>query len=521
MGIFDFFNKKQGNRVSSNNITPTKGVLPQSEPVIKPRPRRMPITPNWEKEYERNLRKAYIYAGKQLEDYFKRNNINVKWIQNGLLPPPYFQHICFSYGRNIYSVIIEIEDAIYSYVLDRDIRNQLRECKENDLIPCTMVIRIDTFKAAIDGNHLIYTDKRTPVEMIVRQGEVPMSAWEINNFGISIVIQDLRKEGRKIINYCDLLNVEPQIWFEDENGKRCYVIVKTISGSSKENLKYQINHELVMKLIDFDGYFAQVELVSADPVAYSNDSSIIPLSERFNMEKTKEILYREHGFYVNYLGLEYIERHAEKNGVREEKIYPLGASVISTNTINENRPNDTAIQIDFDKAANKHIITTLLLDYDTCFWTVKDENDKVRFFWKDGKTYLMKEFDFAISVLAWIMLTRKNLHDFLILLEVLKNDYMDNKWIEASSMPNSILVGEITKSFPNFSLSNDPHEVRTQLEWSYIDIKNLNRFMDEASRFIMQHDSEPSGCTASSISECATVFDLYCMVFRYYVTIKK
>ena len=520
MGLFDFFNKKQGNKSTSSNVPQKNVASPKFEPEEKPWPRRMPVTPNWEDWYEQMLRKSYGLAGKQLDSYFKERGLNVNWIQSRLTDSPSFQHMCFAYGKNIYSVIVEIVDAQYSYVLDRDIRNQLKECKDNDMIPCTMVVRSDTSQAVVDGNHLIYTDKRTPVKMTVRQGEVPMSAWEINNFGISIVLQDLKKEGRKIINYCDLLDIEPQIWFEDEKGKQCYIIVKTVSGSSKENLKYKVNHELIMKFIEYDGYFAQVELVSADPVALSNDGSIIPSSERYDMNKTNEVLYREHGFYVNYRGLEYIESRAAKNGVKDKPIYPLGASVITSDDIKKNKPNATAIQIDFDKEAKKHIITTLLLDYDSCYWVVKDDKDKERFFWKDGKLYKMNDNSFAIAVFAWIMMTRKNLHDFLILLEIIKKDYLDTTWMETMVMSNDELVDEIKKSFPNFSLNNDYQEVRGQLEWTCIDIRNLYRFIDEASSFYMKHKVEPSGCSASSISECATVFDLYCMVFRCYASEK-
>ena len=130
-----------------------------------------------------------------------------------------------------------------------------------------------------------------------------MSAWEINNFGVSIVMQDLEKEGNKIMSFCDVLNIEPQIWFEDKNGNRCYVIVNTISGSTKENTEYQINHNLLMRFINYNGFYAEVNILPNDLIAKDENGRVLMPSERFDSKNPKEILYRDHQFYINYRGL--------------------------------------------------------------------------------------------------------------------------------------------------------------------------------------------------------------------------
>ncbi|MBP5306783.1 MAG: hypothetical protein J6Y79_01885 [Paludibacteraceae bacterium] len=276
---------------------------------------------NWEEEYEKKLPAGLRAAGWFIQKYFQDRNIKypaMRWIQTRLTYPA-FQYLCFAYAGNIYSVLIEFYDGNASYVLDRDLSNQIRECKANDLIPCTIVLRSDNYEPVIDGNHLILSDKHTPVAFKKREGDVRMSAWEINNFGVSIVMQDLEKEGNKIMSFCDVLNIEPQIWFEDKNGNRCYVIVNTISGSTKENTEYQINHNLLMRFINYNGFYAEVNILPNDLIAKDENGRVLMPSERFDSKNPKEILYRDHQFYINYRGLKYIEKQAAEKGVTHKK----------------------------------------------------------------------------------------------------------------------------------------------------------------------------------------------------------
>lgn len=329
MGILDFFRRdKDKNSASENKEENTQDLSSkknETSPKVTPLGKKTPLGQGWQDVYKKNLPHGLHAAGYHIQQYFQEKNVSpnaFRWIQT-TLPQRGFQHLCFAYEGNIYSVIIEFFDGQHSYVLEQDVRNQIRECQANDLIPCTIVLRTDGFRPFVDGNHLILTNKRTPVVFKKREGDVRMSPWEINNFGISIVMNQLKKEGNQVLSYCDLLGVEPQIWFKDQYGKECYVIVKTISGSSKENLEYQVNHELIMKLLQYNGYYAEVGIAPADAVIKDENGEVMKLSDRDNFENPKEILYRDHGFYVNYTGLKYIERQAAEKSVTHKKLFDM------------------------------------------------------------------------------------------------------------------------------------------------------------------------------------------------------
>ena len=210
-----------------------------------------------------------------------------------------------------------------NHVYPRDIRNQLRECKKNDLIACTIPLDYDTYEPLIEGNHLISTETREPITFEERTGNIVMSPWEINNFGVSFVKGQLQKEGKKIMSFCDVLTIEPHIWFEDEMGRKSYVIVNTITGNTPEAVNYQLNQQLLMKFLQYEGYYVEVGISPRDAIAYDRDGNVVPLSQRDSMTNPKEILFRDHEFYINYSGLKYIERKAAENGVKDEPIFTI------------------------------------------------------------------------------------------------------------------------------------------------------------------------------------------------------
>lgn len=294
---------------------------------VESKPYRIPTIEGWQRIYESKLSQLYGAAGHHIQGYFRERGINepdFRWIQTSLTYPA-FQHFCFAYCGNIYSILIEFVSNNENYIFQRDVKNQIRECKKNDLIPCIIQLDLSSGKPLVPDTHLISTQDRTPISFIKREGDVKMSPWEINSFAVSIVLQYLKKEGNEIINYTDILSFEPNIWFYDKKGNRCYVIVKAISGSTRENLNYKINQELLLRFPDCDGYFAEVGISPSDAVVYDDDGNIIPLSKRFQQDNPIETLYRDHGFYINFKGLKYIERQAAEKGAISTPIYDIPA----------------------------------------------------------------------------------------------------------------------------------------------------------------------------------------------------
>lgn len=269
-------------------------------------------------QYNRNLPMCFRIGGLSIQTYMKENGIDhpdFTWLQTDLLRPA-FQHLCFRHRLDVYSILIAIQGLTTPYdaryiVSKQDYNNLMRESERNNLIPCILPVSIDTKKPVVGGVHLIHAKTEEPVQLdnSVRHDQVPMSAWEINSMGVQVVIQDLRKEGIERIQYCDVVGIEPQIWFE-KDGKRCYVIVRTTSAG-KRNSTFEINKTLLARVADCDGYFADVQLASASPILRDEFGNIVPLSKRDGEEDVW--LWRGDGFYINYRGIQKLGQAIREN----------------------------------------------------------------------------------------------------------------------------------------------------------------------------------------------------------------
>lgn len=288
-------------------------------------PFKNPTIDGWMEAYERKLPMGVKAAGWFIQSYFRERGIEYpqyRWIQLELSCPA-FQHLSFAYKGNIYSVLFEFVNHDGNYVREQDIENQLRECQENDLVACTLPMDYETYEPLVGGTHLILTLTREPVVFSSRQGNIPMSPWEINNFGIDIVKSHLKGDGQTILSFCDVLGVEPNIWFEDELGRRSYVIVKTISGNTPEAVDYRLNQQLLLRLLKYEGYFAEVYAYPSDAIVYDREGNEVPQSQRGSRTNPKEILFRDHVFDVDFEGLKLIERKAAGNGVVDKPIFMI------------------------------------------------------------------------------------------------------------------------------------------------------------------------------------------------------
>ena len=76
-----------------------------------------------------------------------------------------------------------------------------------------------------------------------------------------------------------------------------------------------------MRFINYNGFYAEVNILPNDLIAKDENGRVLMPSERFDSKNPKEILYRDHQFYINYRGLKYIEKQAAEKGVTHKKLY--------------------------------------------------------------------------------------------------------------------------------------------------------------------------------------------------------
>jgi hypothetical protein len=237
------------------------------------------------------LVEARQLAGQHLERQFKyRYNKNIdehknyRWIKSEWTYPS-FEHFTFAYKNKLFPVFIELIEDGKSSMTENNIVNLVNSSKKYNLTPCVFKMKIVSYQNNRYENRSSYNmnnnyifplsngwnlyDPLTGDNIIPEDlgNELPiqLSDWEMLNFAIQIVIDDIKKKSWKIFSFCDLLEINPQIWIEDNFGRRSWVIVRNIEKEEDNEPHRWIN---IIKdtsiLEDFDGYFAGVRFLSTN-----------------------------------------------------------------------------------------------------------------------------------------------------------------------------------------------------------------------------------------------------------------
>ncbi len=251
-------------------------------------------------------------AGVTLQDQFQKESGKAKpgkdyrWIKAELTWPS-FDDLTFAFGNQVFSVLVDLVEGGRSTLPQAARERCIKACRENRLVPCVFAVDAQTMQPVSGGwnlKHLVEMRDLIPADCVTQE-RIPMSAWERRNFAIQIVRDHLKKKsGTTEMSFCDVLDIDPQIWFEEPGQERSWVIVRdypVITGSeSKEFIGIEQIHS---QLRPFDGYFAAVSFASSEPFLYDLSGALIPLSKRFDGSAP---LYRGDGCHIKFDGLERI-----------------------------------------------------------------------------------------------------------------------------------------------------------------------------------------------------------------------
>ena len=219
---------------------------------------------------------------------------------------PSFDHLTFSYRNQVFSVLVGIEGESGLSLNKKEIDCCLDACSANNLIPCLFLIDGLTMLPSSEGWNLVHLATRQSVipAECTDEASIEMSEWELRNFCIQLVRNHIKDMCGEVLSFCDVLNIDPQIWFYDKDGNRSWVIVRhypKITGAEKSAwIGFEKSNP---QLSPFDGYFAGVSIASSAPSLKGKDGVLIPLSERFTGNAP---LYRGDGFYIKFEGLQRI-----------------------------------------------------------------------------------------------------------------------------------------------------------------------------------------------------------------------
>ena len=228
-----------------------------------------------------------------------------KWVKPELSWPS-FDHLTFGYRNQIFSVLVASVRNGKVSLRSEEISRCLAACEENNLVPCLFLVDEVTMRPTAAGWNLVHLESRNPIspDEMGSDLQVEMSDWELRNFSIQVVRSHIEDQGGKIDSFCDVLGIDPQIWFVDGKGQRAWAIVRhypQITGDEKsEWTGYERSNP---RLSAFDGYHAAISIASNAAFLNAKDGKSIPLSERFT---GKAPLYRGDQFYIKFEGLERI-----------------------------------------------------------------------------------------------------------------------------------------------------------------------------------------------------------------------
>lgn len=246
-----------------------------------------------------------------------------RWIK-GYLTYPAFEHLSFSYKNQIFCVVVDIidENTKKSCLPDKTKNLLIKECEKNNLIPCLYKVLVDnpqnpaynTLKQYSDGWNLFDARNNEPIipERLGTDDLVEMSEWELNDFAIQVVRDYITDNLKlKILSYQNIVGIDPQLWFMDDNRQKHFVIVRYTMYPNKDAQKPNNINSIQNKCKGYDGFFASVAFCSKG--------------------KNPSVLYRGQESYISFAGLEKLAPPKEVPTIPfEELALEISAKVANT-----------------------------------------------------------------------------------------------------------------------------------------------------------------------------------------------
>lgn len=247
---------------------------------------------------------AHNLAGYHIQQMIGENKSDFTWIRPEITNPS-FDDLNFRYKNQVFSVLIRMFRDGKEMLEPRRIEPFIRETKANNLIPCVFPVDLEFVEVMSPlgygvliepgknpshelkmkdptGWNLFHVETNKKINPLELADDTPvlMSDYEMQNFAIQVVRNKLKKDGFKLESFCDAPGITPQIWFQDKDGKMCWVWVE-YGPDEKEIKEPDISKFLNSTLANYDGYFAPVGI---QPMKGDN-------------------AYRGIGYYIDYSGL--------------------------------------------------------------------------------------------------------------------------------------------------------------------------------------------------------------------------
>ena len=256
----------------------------------------MPILdrPNPSRQFIEDRQRAMLYIQSKFNKFYDpslNECENFRWIKTELSYPS-FDDFTFAYRNKIFSVLVERAESIggkkVSFGNNQRVRTLLYECENNNLTPCIYpVINNNEGGYVFLGEWNLINAVNNKILNPIDEASnelIEVSNWELQNWAVQIVSDYIFNKGLKLLSYCDVLGIEPNIWFEDENKNQCWVeVLYTKYPDNDKSFSFKNWPPEVLK---HNGYKAVVSFASANNLSGK--------------------IYRAKAAHVNFRGIEHI-----------------------------------------------------------------------------------------------------------------------------------------------------------------------------------------------------------------------
>ena len=215
------------------------------------------------------------------------NNPDYEWIKKEYTFPSY-ENLLFRYKNTVFSVLIDLQDITGKSYLQDDLKQlQYKASLDFNTIPCLFpalfkkennTIKI---KSKFDGIGLCSAKdyKLITPEKFASDTKIKMSELEIRNIEIKFAIDYLKSKKYSIKAFQDILHTNPQIWFEDENHKMNWLILRSKKSLEKDITPFESITSVKRMYPKSDGYYLELLINSnkTDHNIYRGDTPNIKL----------------------------------------------------------------------------------------------------------------------------------------------------------------------------------------------------------------------------------------------------
>lgn len=238
-------------------------------------------------------------------DYLNdKNNLEAtgnyfRWLRCDIGAPE-FDHVIFSDGNKVYSVIINLlgPDG-FSLTPPELLQAQLDMAAVSNFIPCLYQVDGKTLQPLQkDLWNLVHAQSKKPVTVneLPAPERIPMTRWEMHNLGVTTVFKmlvDRDRNQHKVwgdftgldqithLDYCDLTDRQPSIWVWFKDGSGCWIVVQTTTGPDQVPV-LALDFKVSRQMANFSGYAARINLT--------------------DLVEKKNVLYRDSEVYVRFTG---------------------------------------------------------------------------------------------------------------------------------------------------------------------------------------------------------------------------